>query len=253
MADGKYLGSIPSEPIEAGCVRNLPRRVSQPEDEANGPPSGVTHPDHDRRPQKGNERQQVLLGASVHPARQNGRIHRPFFDAQDGVGQKDRGAEIAPRRVPYCNAGCSQQLIEIFIRLVDRLVAPPTADEIADIAEILADDEQFWAAMAKPLLPVTDYIRVEVEFGAAPNFSGAALDTDAAALARRDQRLKLKHMRPMPGLARPNDEVDDPQNRAARGVAVYSRNNRGTYRGGRRQRGPCAPPRRVAPYRHNPG
>ena len=50
MADGKYPGTVPSEPIGAGSVRNLPRRAMQREDEANGTPSGVAHPDDDRRP-----------------------------------------------------------------------------------------------------------------------------------------------------------------------------------------------------------
>ena len=39
MADGKYSGAIPSEPTGAGCMRYLPRRAMQLEDEANG-----THP-----------------------------------------------------------------------------------------------------------------------------------------------------------------------------------------------------------------
>jgi hypothetical protein len=36
MADGKYPGTIPSRPIGACCVRNLPRRAMQREGEANG-------------------------------------------------------------------------------------------------------------------------------------------------------------------------------------------------------------------------
>ena len=50
MADGKYPGTVPSEPIAAGGVRNLPRRTLQREVKANGAPSGVAHPDDDRRP-----------------------------------------------------------------------------------------------------------------------------------------------------------------------------------------------------------
>ena len=140
MADGKYPGAVPGKPLGAGCVRNLPWRVLQRENEANGAPSGIAHADDDRWFQKGDERQQVRLGASVYPARQNGRIHHPFFDAQDGVGQKDGRAAIALRRELYRYAGCGQQPLEIFVGLVVRLVAPATADEIADIAEILADD-----------------------------------------------------------------------------------------------------------------
>ena len=94
---------------------------------------------------------------------------------------------IALRRVPNRKAGRGQQPVEIFVGLVVRLVAPATADEIADIAEILADDEQLRAAVAEPLLPVADHIGIEVEFGAAPDLAGASLDTDAASLARRDE------------------------------------------------------------------
>jgi len=103
MADGKYSGAILSEPTGAGCMRYLPRRAMQREDEANGAPSGIAHPDDDRWFQNAKERQQVLLGAGVHPARQNGRIHRPCFGAQDGVGQRDAGAAVAPRGVLNCN------------------------------------------------------------------------------------------------------------------------------------------------------
>src|ERR1700751_5730477 len=109
----------------------------------------------------------------------------------------------------YRNAGCSKQLVEIFVGLVVRFVATATADEIADIAEILADDEKLRAAVTEPLLPMADHIGIEIEFGAAPDLAWAVLDTDAASLARRDERLKLRHVRPLPGPAPPNGEADD--------------------------------------------
>jgi hypothetical protein len=56
MADGKYPGTIPSKPIGAGCEQNPPRRAMQREGEANGAPSGVAHPDDDRRLEKRNKR-----------------------------------------------------------------------------------------------------------------------------------------------------------------------------------------------------
>ena len=106
----------------------------------------------------------------------------------------------------YRNAGCGQQSVEIFVGLVARLVAPAAADEIADIAEILTDHEEVRAAVAEPLLPMADDVGVEVEFGATPDPARTALDTDAAGLAPRYQRLKLGHARPTLGPARPNGE-----------------------------------------------
>src|SRR5947209_19319551 len=131
----------------------------------------------------------------------------------------------------HSNPRCGQQLVEIFVGLVVRLVAPAAADEIDDVTEILADDEQLRASMAEPLLPMADHLGVEVEFGAAPDFARAALDADAASLARRDERLKLRHVRPMPEPARPNGEADDQRSRAVPDAVVYSRNNSGRCRG----------------------
>ena len=56
MADGKHPGTIPSKPIGAGCVRNLPRRAMQREDVPNGAPSGIAHPDDDGRLERRNKR-----------------------------------------------------------------------------------------------------------------------------------------------------------------------------------------------------
>src|ERR1700732_214450 len=164
------------------------------------------------------------LGAGVHPARPDRGIHRPLFDAQNGVGQKNRGGVIALRRVPNRKPGRGPQPVEIFVGLVVRLVAPAAADEIADIAEILTDDEELRAAVAEPLFPMADDAGGEVEFGAAPDPARTALDTDAARLARRDELVKFRHFRPMPGPARRAGAAGGRQGRAARGAATYSRN-----------------------------
>jgi hypothetical protein len=97
VADREHPGLVLRNPTEAGGAGNQSRRVVQGEAASYGTPSGVAHPDNDLGPQKANERQQVLLGAGIHPARQNGRIHRPFFDAQDGLttsGSKSNSAQL---------------------------------------------------------------------------------------------------------------------------------------------------------------
>ncbi len=82
--------------------------------------------------------------------------------------------------------------------LVLRIVAATVADEIADVAEILADDEELRIAVAEPLLPMTDDLGIELEFGATPDPPGAALDANPAGLPRRDQRIVIvRHAGPL--------------------------------------------------------
>ncbi len=47
--------------------------------------------------------------------------------------------------------------------------------------------------MAEPLLPMTDDVGVEFEFGAAPDLPWIALDANPASLARCHQRAVLVH------------------------------------------------------------
>src|SRR5215469_13752187 len=89
--------------------------------------------------------------------------------------------------------GRSQELVQIFIGFVIGLVAAAIAHEIADIAEVLANEEQLGVAVPEPLLPMADHRRIELEFGAASDPARAALDADPAGLAGRHKRLKILH------------------------------------------------------------
>jgi hypothetical protein len=75
---------------------------------------------------------------------------------------------------------------------------PAMADKVIDIAEILADQQELWALMAEPLLPVAEHIGIEIEFAAAAKSSGAALDADPASLASGDERAPFLHALPAP-------------------------------------------------------
>src|SRR5215471_8417841 len=164
------------------------------------------------------------LGASVDPARKNGPGHRPLLDAEDRVCQEHGSRDVALRRMLYRNPGGAQQPVEIFIGLVVRLVPAAATDEVSDIAKILADHNELWVAVAEPLLPMADHIRIEIEFGATADPAGTSLDTEAARFARRNEVFKFPHPRPMPGPARRDGEAGGPRGQAARGAAVCFRN-----------------------------
>ena len=71
-------------------------------------------------------------------------------------------------------SGFDQQPPQIVVGLVVQVVAAAVAHEIADIPEILADGEQPRPLVAEPRFPMTDDLRVEIEFAAAPDFPGKA-------------------------------------------------------------------------------
>jgi len=152
VTDGKDA-YVFCHPTGACGVRNQPGRGIQPEYLAHRPPSGAAHCDDDRRAQKTNKRAQVPFGASVDPARQNGPGHRPFLDAEDRVRQEHRSLDVALGWMPYLNSRCRQQPMQIDVGLVVGFVAPAIADEITDIAKILANDQQLGLAVAEPLFP----------------------------------------------------------------------------------------------------
>src|SRR6266568_892674 len=137
----------------------------------------------------------MALGAGTDPARPDRCAHLPFFDAQDRVGHEYRLLPIRVGRCCYANARRSEQLLQIVVGLVVRIVAPTVADEIAHVAKILADHEEFGLLMAEPLLPMTDDFGIELEFGAAPDLPGAALDANPASLPSLDERAVFLHAR----------------------------------------------------------
>src|SRR6266851_3656791 len=189
-------------------------------------PPATAHADHDRWLQVAKQREQMSLGAGTDPARPDRRAHLPFFDAQNRVGHEYRRFPIGVRWVCYVNARRGQQLLQIFVGLVVRIVAPTVADEIADIAKILADHEDLGSLVAKPLLPVADDLGIELEFGAAPDLPGAALDTNSASLPGLDKRTIFVHARHLP----------DPGLRRASTLALRPSTARGTDRP---RRSPC--------------
>ena len=86
--------------------------------------------------------------------------------------------------------------MQIFVGLVVWVVAPVVTDEIADIAEILADHEDLGCLVTEPLPPMTGDFGIELEFGAAPDPPGVAIDANPASLPRRDQRAIFLHTAP---------------------------------------------------------
>lgn len=86
-----------------------------------------------------NQWKQVFVCASIDPARANRSIHPAFFDAENGVGQKHRCVAVKFRGVGHTEPGLPEQSLQIAVGLVVRIVAASVADEVADIAEILAD------------------------------------------------------------------------------------------------------------------
>src|SRR6516165_1967733 len=193
MADRENLGCVSGKPVVTGRPRNETRRISQCEDAPHRPPPGIAHPDDHRGSQIADERAKVPLGTGIDPTRQDRAVHRSLFDAEDRVGQKYRRLGIARRRMLYPQSCLEKQSVQIFIRRVMRLVAPAIAHEITDIAEVLADDEKLGVAMAEPLLPMADHRRIELEFGAASDPAGAALDADPAGFASGNERFKILH------------------------------------------------------------
>src|SRR5215472_17420988 len=221
MADRENLGRVSGKPVATGRPRNETRGISQCEDAPHRSPPGIAHPDDDRGSEIADERPQVLLAAGIDPTRQNGTVHRPFLYAKDRVGQKDGRLAIPLRWVCHGNAGGRQQFAQILVGLVVRRVAPAIAHEIADIAEVLANDEQLGIAVSEPLLPMADHRRIEFELGAASDLARAALNADPAGLAGRHKRLKILHALaaalPEPGPSPRRDGASDPRGRAVRG------------------------------------
>src|SRR5262249_10850167 len=68
-------------------------------------------------------------------------------------------------------------------------VVAPVADEVAGIAEILADCEKLGPFVTQPQFPMTDDIGIELELGAAPDFSGISIDTDPTCLPSCDEHV----------------------------------------------------------------
>src|SRR5215469_3820191 len=79
MADSEDTRPV-RHPTRAGGARNQPGRVFQRKGRSHGTPSGIAHPDDDRRVKKSHKWTQVSLGASVDPASKNGPCHRPLLD-----------------------------------------------------------------------------------------------------------------------------------------------------------------------------
>src|SRR5215472_15505352 len=230
MADRENLGRVTGKPVVTGRPRNETRRVSQCEEAPHRPPPGIAHPDDDRGSQIADERAKVPLGTGIDPARQDRAVHGSLFNAEDRVGQKYRRLGVARRRMLYSQSCLEKQLVQIFIRRVMRLVAPAIAHEIADIAEVLANDEKLGVAVPEPLLPMADHRRIELELGAATDPARAALDADPAGLAGRHKCLKILHALaaalPEPGPSRRRDGASDPRGRAVRGGRRCSPNSR---------------------------
>ena len=191
MADREDAGFVRRDPRQTGGMRYALGRVLQCEYLAHRPPSATPHPDNDRRSQIANQRAKVLVGASIDPARPYGSIHRAFFGAENGVGQKHRRVAVELSRLGHIEPCLHEQFSQIVVGLVVWVVAAAVADEIADIAEILADSQQLGPFMAEPRLPMADHIGVEIEFGAAADLAGVAFDTNPTSLTRRHQRAVL--------------------------------------------------------------
>jgi hypothetical protein len=197
MADREDPRPLAGDPIASCGVGNPARRVLQREDLAHRAPRMRAHGDGDRRPEQPNERREMRRGAAIDPARQDRAAHPPFLEAQDRVRRENRCFRIGFRRLFRPDPGGREQPVQIVIRRVAGLVAPAMAHEIIDVAEILTDDQKPRVAMPQPLLPMADDIGVEVEFGAAPDPAGTALDTEPARLPRRDERAPfLLHVLP---------------------------------------------------------
>ena len=165
---------------------------------AHRPPSAAAHPDNDRRSQVKDQWAKVLVGASIDPARTDGSIHRAFFDAEDGVGQKHRGAPVWFRWIGHIEAGLDEKPAKIVVGLVVGVVAAAVADKVADIAKILADSQQFRPFMTKPRLPMAGHIGVEIEFGTAADLAGVAFDANPTSLPSYNERTVLIGARPAP-------------------------------------------------------
>jgi hypothetical protein len=133
----------------------------------------------------------MRFGAGIHPARADCAAHPSFLQAQDRIGRENRRLRIGIRRVLRIDTGGCKQPVQIVVGRVVRLVTAALPHEIRDIAEILADQQKLGPSMPEPLLPMTDHIGIEVEFGAAPDPAGAALHTDPARFPRRYQRPPL--------------------------------------------------------------
>ena len=188
VADGENAGPVRRNPGRSGGMGYALGRAVQCEYPTHGAPSATAHPDNDRRFQITDELAQVFVGASVDPDRPDSAIHRAFFDAENGVGQKHRRLPVELPRTGHVKARFGQQLAEIVVGLVVGVVAAAVADEIADIAKILADGEQLRPPMTEPRLPVADDVRVVIELGATADFTGAALDANPTGLPSRYER-----------------------------------------------------------------
>src|SRR6266851_6863289 len=198
MADGENAGLVRCNPGRTGGIRNALGRFCQCEYLAHRAPSAIAHPDHDRRLQVAHQRAQMLFGAGADPARTNSGVHRTLLDAENGVRQKHRCGPVELRRLGHAEPGLDQQLAQIVVGLVIRLVMPAIAHEIPDIAEILADSEKFGPFMAEPQFPMADDFGIEVESGAAANFARAAFDTNPAGLAVSHERAIFLHAPELP-------------------------------------------------------
>src|SRR3984893_17098411 len=137
----------------------------------------------------------MLVGAGVDPARTNRPAHRAFFDAENGVGQKHRCNPVPCRRVGDHEPGHPKQLAQIVVGLVVGLVAPPIANEVVDVAEILTDGEKLGPLVPEPQLPMTDDVGIEVELTAAPDLTGAALDANPTGLPSGHKPGVFRHTR----------------------------------------------------------